>query len=325
LDDHDLRLAQIESALNLKPPEPGKGFLKEKWDWIINHKGTSIVLSIVLCAVGLFGKYWLDHKNDRWNHDVDERVRSVLNEKDGVNETLHSVEQTVNRSDEKLQTLEPFIRDVVTHQFETAAKLPTGALIQRIPALKNLVAVARNQSVTLDPNIVAEAGTKLVDASRQKADVWSVVLQLIGYKSFNNNFSLLPDTTDVPEFRDKYLINIPTGAVHPTFSLKGSVPANLAAQTGYIGEDRNKGMKSGPAWIVADGGEAGLDGIQLRNVIFRGVRVSYFGAPLIMKNVYFINCTFNMNLVPNTRQLVLALLAPEPSTSFQSAPLPTHT
>lgn len=86
---------------------------------------------------------------------------------------------------------------------------------------------------------------------------------------------------------------------------------------GYIGEeDRNKGMTSGPEWIIAEGGAVGLDGIYLRNVVFHNVRVKYFGGPLTMKNVYFIDCTFDMNVQPKTEQLAMALLAPTPSTSF---------
>jgi hypothetical protein len=100
--------------------------------------------------------------------------------------------------------------------------------------------------------------------------------------------------------------------------LKGLVPAAIAAQTGYIGEDRNKGMAFGPEWIIADGGAAGLDGIEFRNVIFRNVRIAYHGGSLILKNVYFIDCTFDMAVAPKTQQLAFAVLAPTPSTSFNN-------
>ena len=191
-------------------------------------------------------------------------------------------------------------------------------MIPRIPALENLVAVAKNQNVAVDPNIVTEVGTKLVDASRQNAEAWHAVLRWVDYKSFNNSFSpSLPDTTNVAAFRDKYVINVPTDAVAPAFSLKGLVPANIAAQTGYIGQgDRNKGLTSGPEWIIAEGGAAGLDNLYLRNVIFHNVSIRYVGAPLIMKNVYFVDCTFDMKVAPKTQQFAIALLAPTPSTYF---------
>src|ERR1700690_2376790 len=51
---------------------------KRLWEWVINNKGTSFVLAIMLCAVSVFGggqyKYWLDHRNDGFN----DRVKKAL-------------------------------------------------------------------------------------------------------------------------------------------------------------------------------------------------------------------------------------------------------
>jgi hypothetical protein len=316
--DHESRLHEIEAQLGIKPPPPRKTFRERLTKWVKANPWISLALSIILAAFGALFAYWLNHHTEWWNQGVDARVGVVLEKPGGVQKTLDKVNDTVNRTDEKLKTLEPFIQDVIKHQFENVSKLPTGALIPRIPALDNLVAVAKNQNVTVDPNIVTEVGTKLVDASGQNAETWNAVLRWLEYKSFNNSFSSsLPDTTNVAEFRDKYVINIPGGAVPPTFSLKGLVSADIAAETGYIGkEGRNKGMTSGPEWIIAEGGTVGLDGLYLRNVVFHNVHIKYFGAPLIMKNVYFIDCTFDMNVEPKTRQFAIALLAPTPSTSF---------
>jgi hypothetical protein len=318
LEDHEKRLREIESHLGIKPPPPKKALKERLKEWVKAHPWIKVALPIVLPILMVLFAYWLNHRTEWWNGDVDARVTSVLAKPGGLQETLNQVKDTVNRTDEKLKTLEPFIHEVIQHQFENAAKLPTGALIQRIPALNNLVAVAKNQNVTVDPQIVTEVGTKLVAASRENAGAWDAVLRWVNYKSFNNSFSAsLPDTTNVAEFRDKYVINIPNGATKPTFSLKGFAPADTAAETGYIGQgDRNKGLTSGPEWIIAEGGAVGLDGIYLRNVIFHNVYVQYFGQPLRMKNVYFIDCTFDMKVVPETRQFAIALLAPTPSTSF---------
>jgi hypothetical protein len=318
LQDHERRLKEIETQLGIKAPPPKKTARERLTEWVRENPWISLLLAIILAAVTLVGGYWLNHRKEWWNGDVAAQVNVVLEKPGGVQETLKHVKETVDRTDEKLKTLEPFIHEVIQRQFENAAKLPTGALIQRIPALNNLVAVAKSQNVTVEPNIVTEVGTKLVDASREHAQAWDAALRWVNYKSFNNSFSSsLPDTTNVPEFRDKYGIYIPNGATKPTFSLKGSVPAETAAETGYIGQEgRNKGMTSGPEWIVAEGGAVGLDGIYLRNVIFHNVYVQYFGGGLRMKNVYFIDCTFDMKAEPKTQQFALALLAPTPSTSF---------
>jgi hypothetical protein len=318
LEEHEKRLQEIEARLGLSLPAPRKTLKERLKEWDKARPWIKVAIPIILPILTVLFAYWLNHRKEWWNGDVAAQVNVVLEKPDGVLVTLKQVRDTVDRTDEKLKTLEPFIHDVIEHQFENAAKLPTGALIQRIPALNNLVAVARTQNVTVDPHIVTEVGTRLVDASGQNAEAWEAVLRWVDYKSFNNSFSpSLPDTTNAAAFRDKYVINIPPDAVPPTFSLKGLVPADIAAQTGYIGhEDRNKGMTSGPEWIIAEGGAVGLDGMYLRNVVFHNVHIQYFGAPLTMKNVYFIDCTFDMKIEPKARQLAVALLAPTPSTSF---------
>jgi len=323
LQEHENRLQEIETQLGIKLPPPRKTAKERLTEWVKANPWISLALSVILTAFSVFVGYWLNHHNEWWKGDVDARVRAVLEEKPGgVLETLKQVRDTVNRTDEKLKTLQPFIQDVIKHQFENVSKLPTGALVPRIPALENLVAVAKNQNVTVDPKIVTEVGTKLVDASRQNAEAWNAVLRWVEYKSFNNSFfSFLPDTTNEPTFTDRYVINLPPSAYPPSILLKGKAPADVAAQTGYIGQDRNKGLTFGPAWIVMEGGEVGIDALDLRNVVFHRVQISYLGGgPVWMKNVYFIDCTFKMTITPVAQNLALALLEPEPSITFQSKP-----
>ncbi len=306
------RLGKLERHINFP-------WYTRLYSWVVNHTA----LSIVLCLVGLFGggyfSYWLEHKGDTFNSSVDKRIDITLKAPGGVLATLAEVQKTANETNTTLKALQPLIQAMIVHQFENVSKLPTQTLIQRAPALRDLAVAAKTQNVSVDPKIIEQTGARLVRASTQDHPaVWDAALRFVDYKSFNNNSSpFLPDTTKVKEFRDRYIINIPTGAVPPKSLLKGLAPADRAAQTGYIGEDRNKGMTSGPAWIVFEGGEAGLDGIQLRNVVFHNVQVSYYGAPLVMENVYFVDCTFKMNIDRQTQSFALALLAPSPSTSFE--------
>jgi hypothetical protein len=216
------------------------------------------------------------------------------------------------------------INDHLKRLDEATSKIQLSAAAER-PEEKNnaieaasVINAAREHSVILPPDFIEKTGAKFVAASIKEPAALGAALAFVDYKSFNNNGSpFLPDTTNVPEFRDKYTINVPTWAHGPTYTLKGFAPEESAAETGYIGQDRNKGLKRGPAWIMMEGGEAGLDGMQLRNVVFHNVHISYFGAPLVMKNVYFVNCTFNMNIERQTRDLMLALLQPSPATSFE--------
>jgi len=51
-----------------------------------------------------------------------------------------------------------------------------------------------------------------------------------------------------------------------------------------------------------------LDGFRLRNVIFDGIRVEYDGGPLIMEDVYFVNCTFEINPATKGKPAASSLL-----------------
>ncbi len=48
----------------------------------------------------------------------------------------------------------------------------------------------------------------------------------------------------------------------------------------------------GAAFIVLEGDELILDGLEMKNVILRNVNIRYYGSRVVMENVYFVNCTF---------------------------------
>ncbi|MGA2876471.1 MAG: hypothetical protein ABSE82_13145, partial [Nitrososphaerales archaeon] len=186
LDDHDDRLGRVEAALRLKPEESKKTFrttFKEKYEWVINHKGTSGLLAIALFV----STYWLNHRSEWWNHDVDERTRTVMNEKGGISETLHNVQETVNRTQAKLETLEPFIHDVIQHQFDTAAKLPREALQARLPAIQRLTAVAKDQGVRANVPALDALGRTLSTVDNKTEGFWPTAAEFINYRSESIN------------------------------------------------------------------------------------------------------------------------------------------
>jgi hypothetical protein len=104
----------------------------------------------------------------------------------------------------------------------------------------------------------------------------------------------------------------------PNFFWAGTAPKELAAQVMKIGEDKDAGKALGVAYLFGYGGGVVLDGMQLRNVVFRDVRIVYGGGPLKMTNVFFLNCTFEMKPDVNTLKLASAALTPGPATSFSA-------
>jgi len=66
----------------------------------------------------------------------------------------------------------------------------------------------------------------------------------------------------------------------------------------------------GPEWIFVIPHEhrLRLDGMRLRNVVFTGVEIDYSGSPLIMDNVYFVNCRFRAPRSNSTERFMLAIV-----------------
>jgi hypothetical protein len=326
LDGIETRLGQIEVTLGLRPPTPKKGLVAQKYEWAINHKGTSIFLAIILCGVSIFGKYWLDHKNEWWNHDVDDRVSQAINAKGGIKETLARIDTT-------LATLQPFIQDVIHHQFESASKLPSAALRQRLPALKHLLSIAKDQEVKIDPTIVNRMSKKLAGIPSRlpgfwtpalPLDYWQTVANLVSYRSFNA-MSWSPQAT-FPKCTDS---DPETTAINANFTTEGK-PSQLTTKLGTYRSCR----------ITLDSPE---DATRLNSLLLGGIAgitfyrclVVYRGGPIKLilawdhrvvasaekvgtltasgNTISFVDCLFDFSIqelpTPQTQQLTEFLLS----------------
>ena len=69
------------------------------------------------------------------------------------------------------------------------------------------------------------------------------------------------------------------------------------------------GLISGPN-AVSMGGEKGfvLDGFYLDNVVFENTNIIYKGGPVVLRNVRFVNCKFDVRKSPQSEQLLEAAI-----------------
>jgi hypothetical protein len=181
LDEHDVRIAKVETALGIQPPPPGKSFLRKKYEWVISHKLTTFVWSLVL----VFGAYYLNHKDDNFNKAVDDRITAHLEKTGGVNDSLKGIQTSLTELDTTIKTLQPFIQDLIRHQFENASKLPPSALQERLPSVQHLLLAAQSQQVRIDPTILTSVSERLAGIHSGTLEFWQVAAMMINYKSFN--------------------------------------------------------------------------------------------------------------------------------------------
>lgn len=198
IDDLDSRLSKVEVSLHLAPQ---KSPLARAWEWIINNKGTSIILSIVLCVGGALYKHHLDHEDEDFGYRVDARVDKKLGD---TSKKLGEMNDKLTTIDAKLTTLQPLIEDLIKHEMDKAASLPQSEFKKNLPAMEHLVSAARNQGVRVNPEVVRRLGEKLLNIQSRGPDFWPTSAQLVSYRSSNNAPSnvlqlasaILPNCTD---------------------------------------------------------------------------------------------------------------------------------
>jgi hypothetical protein len=99
-----------------------------------------------------------------------------------------------------------------------------------------------------------------------------------------------------------------------------AVPIAQAARLGLIGEDENKDLSQGNPYLLVDGGGIVIDGMDIKNVIFRGVHIVYRGGPLKMSNAYFADCVFDViRERPAGESFAATFLKSGPSTTFSAS------
>jgi hypothetical protein len=306
--------AQIKPALDdlvdsLKPHGAKRiaNWLRE-WGLVATAITTPLTLLGLLVAVSIFAASGLT-KNAEFRTHTEDR--------------LGAIEKDVAAIKSKLDELTPLIHEATIKGMEQAENLNAKQLIAKLPDLKRLAKTAKSENVQIKPETVEEVGTKLIEIG--SADAWSTALDFLNYKSFLNA-SLSMSFTNVPgpvTLFTAYEVTAPPGLPPAKFSVYGAVPKEQAAQFTKIGGqgqgDLNQSSTLGNGIIFVDDGGVVLDDMQLKNVVFRNVFISYQGGPISMQNVYFINCTFDVKQQSNGRALVTAALKPSPAISFSAS------
>jgi hypothetical protein len=164
-----------------------KSWWANVFDWATSHRSISIVIStlftIAVAGGAVLFSHWLDHRKEAFNRDVDSRIENVLNAPGGVNDTLKGLRDTTGRTEATLNTLQPFIQEVINHQFENVSKLSAQAISERLPAITNLLAAAKSQHVIAKPELSENLQEKLQRISSSTPSYWPAAAEFIGYRT----------------------------------------------------------------------------------------------------------------------------------------------
>lgn len=188
-----------------------------------------------------------------------------------------------------------------------------------IDEVTSAVHTATADRLSIDPQLVNAEGKRFVDASRQNPKAWPVALAFVQYRSALNGLTPPVNLRDAKPISENVVVTqyygeTNTGLQLPRLSFVGIAPKNQAAKLNLIGRDLNANLDIGNALLVLTGGSMRLDNMQLKNVVVQNTDVIYEGGPIILENVHFLNCNFEIKRDPNSEELTAYLLEPGPIT-----------
>lgn len=190
---------------------------------------------------------------------------------------------------------------------------------------------AKKDGTRLDQELITVAGKEFISAGISTGDpqVWNAGLAFLNYRTTEN--TVRAATTDELTLADKdtrhrweAIFPMDSGKANVIFAHGKAVPAEKAAVFEQIGKHLNIGKTVRSEFILL-GGSTGfpggwkLDGVRMKNVIFKDTEITYEEGPLEMQNVHFVNCTFNVSKRPNGLNFATSVLASGPATTFRAA------
>jgi hypothetical protein len=219
--------------------------------------------------------------------------------------------------------LDEIILLVAPEKLNQAASQP--AKPEDIKAAKQILAIAKKNGTKLERPVVSDTGMKFVSAAETHPESWDTALAFLDYRSFLNEGSLPVGDAEFSKISGELVSNFEISTKGPltvTFSWANqTVPVDQSFLYQRIEKPINRQV--GHQYLLVNKqkgiGSMALDGFRLRNVIFDGIRISYDGGPLILQNVSFINCTFEINRGPLGIALAKALLSPDSAIGFNAS------
>ncbi len=189
---------------------------------------------------------------------------------------------------------------------------------QSAKQVEQIVKKAMKQGERLDPALVSEAGAKFTDAVDRTPDAWRAATALLDYASFLNVNAPNPQPImQLNETPTKYLPQQLEGRVAIGRVLGTAQFPNLPEAHPLNQPDQNANLASGPAFFLIRNGDFVLDGMLLKNVIIQDSQVIYDGGPLVLQNVYFVNCTFKIKRQPKSLEFARAIFGAHPSVNLK--------
>lgn len=156
---------------------------RKVWGWITRNKAFSsiaLIVGLIIAALQLWYPAYSEHVNEDFKLRVDGRIDARLID---LRKDLSDVKGSVTEMKATLDTLKPFIQDLVQRQMNKAAQMPTSELQDNLSQIKNVVEVARREKVQVKIKTVQTIEEKLRSLPSRTDQFWQLSADLISYRS----------------------------------------------------------------------------------------------------------------------------------------------
>lgn len=224
---------------------------------------------------------------------------------EGLKQPLQNIGQMSADIGEIKGTLKAWAPFMTPQLFKKNIALPEKDFEKSLPELKAAAQLASESRTPIPINSIADVAKRTIKLASGNSDsakiAWETTSELLRYRSILNSFNPPKEIGSAKPINEQkitthYHVSTEPGSKVPVLSFVPIlVPANQAAAMDFIGVDQNSNLSVGPALLVNNGGSLTLDNMHLKNVVLMNIHIIYKGAaPIILENVYFLNCTFDI-------------------------------
>jgi hypothetical protein len=191
---------------------------------------------------------------------------------------------------------------------------------QNVADVQQVLETAKKKKFKIPPDVVQTTGVKFVQAAHANPDAWNAALAFLDYRSFENEVKIIGEPQPTPQqLLNAHFDVFTLGPMGRAFTVPPAVPQDEGAKMYLLDKtNRNANNPLGPSFLVLEDATYLLDSLHMRRVIFRNSRIVYKGGPLVLDDVTFVNCTFEIPQQPNGLNFATVFLEPTPSMTFKA-------
>lgn len=265
--------------------------------WLI-----STIATVVLAVYGIV----LPHLEKDQDEKIQNQVNAGLKEPSSQIQAMHA---EIAGLKGEWETLKPLLQSRVQENLKNSVRLKPSEFDKSLPALRATIIAAKNANIAAPPSLVAQVGQRVLETASKSTEsglAWQTAKDFMEYRSSNNSASVpLSQFKQLPETH--YTWSKEHGRSDKIAAF-GLVPLTQAAELSDLSSAAKPANVVGNQLILLLGGKMKIDGLRLRNVVFKDMVIAYDGGPLQMENVTFINCKFDFPSSKQGQALALAVL-----------------